>query len=373
MFASRMHSSGVAAVWRLRIEDAVHQIERIQPQEEGDRDWADERDAELHASAECSRTFTTGCQPEQEECRQADEQDEELRVEPWQRGEREPPPCPGRQAFRERLPQPQRGPGGDERSGHLRKNQPRVRKERNGHAHRQPGQQRGAAACDRLREIEHRESGERGDHTDHRQGASIAGNCVCRQKQRRQSGRMNRVDHFMATSLQVVGPELAGKERTIVTPDVVVLDRQIVVDEQAMGDDQVMGFVGARANRRRRQESEAQVDGEADREDRPASRQARIRSGSRTAPPEERRAGRQRSGNRTAGNHPAERPRERKEQWRTIREPWQVRNAPQQQKRQRRDHARERAERRAIARSPPHQRGDRTHRDTRRTKGPPQV
>ena len=297
-------------------------------------------------------------------------------MEPWQRGEREPPPCPGRQAFRERPPQPQRGPGGDQRSRHLRKNQPRMRKERNRHAHRQPGQQRGAAACDRLREIEHRQSGERGDQTDHRQGASIAGNGVCRQQQRRQSGRVNRVDHFMATSLQVVGPELAGKERTIVSPGVVVLDRQIVVDEQAVGDDQVMGFVGAGANRRRRQEPEAQVEGEADREDRPASRQARqarIRSGSRTAPPEVRRAGRQCSSDRTAGNHPAERPREREKQRCTVREPGQERNAPQQQESQRRDRARERAERRAIARSQPHQRGDRTRRDRRRTKGPPQV
>ncbi len=96
-------------------------------------------------------------------------------------------------------------------------------------------------------------------------GAGIARQQEGRQHQRRDAGRVNRVDCAVAPAPQIVRLQLSVDVRGVLAAPVVVLDPQVAVGQQALRDDQVVRFVAAgdarrHPPRRRAEERDQQQD-----------------------------------------------------------------------------------------------------------------
>ena len=248
-------------------------------------------------------------------------------MQPRQQSERDAAPDPRARPVRHRREQPQRRPGHQQRSRDLRVDQPRVRHERHGQADRRPCRQPGTRPGDERRQIEHRHASQRAHDRQHDDRAAITADRVRRREQRRQPRRVDRVNHFVQSTLQKVGPQLSGEVLVVVAALVIVFDRDVVVPQQALGDHEIVRLVGARSDRRRRPQPESKIDRQAGREDESPSGQ---RHPDRAR--QHRRCG---SAERDGQHGPAQRTGEREQRRRAIGQPRQIRNRPEPQQRQR--------------------------------------
>ena len=263
----------------------------------------------------------------QERGREQRQKDRELGVQPHEESQRKPSPHPGAQALLDRLPQPERGPGNDERTRRLRKHEPAVRHEGNGQADGRPGEERRAPPGERFRQIENRHGRQRGDQAHEHDDAAIARRGVGGKHHDRQARRVNRVDRAVLTATQEVGPQVAAEKLAVLAALVVVLDPQVAVGEQALGNDQIVRLVAARPDHTRRVHAEKQVENKARDEHRLSTGHLRLGGDQGDQTRTNRHGARQRH----AGNDPADRTREHQQQRHAVWQPGQVRHDPQPQ------------------------------------------
>jgi hypothetical protein len=79
--------------------------------------------------------------------------------------------------------------------------------------------------------------------------ASIAANGKGRRHERRDPGRMDRINLSVPSANAEIRREVAGKVGAVVAAAMVVLDLQIAIAQQTLGDDQVMRLVTGRKRR----------------------------------------------------------------------------------------------------------------------------